>query len=90
MPRAPLGEPDESPGALRRTSGRFHDAVATIALIGGVMAAIGIVLMVVGDGAADFIGVVLASLAVVPTVVGFGLELTALTARRASREGPFA
>jgi hypothetical protein len=43
-----------------------------------------------GDGAADFIGVLLAALAVVPTVIGVGLEVTAAIARRASRDRPFA
>jgi hypothetical protein len=46
--------------------------------------------MVVGDGAADFIGVVLASLAVVPTIVGFALELIAAVGRRAGADQPFA
>ena len=90
MPRAPLSEPDQSPRELRRVAGRFHASGATIAVIGGVMAAVGFVLIALTSGAGDFVGAVLATLGVVAASAGIGLELSSLVARRASRDRPFA
>jgi hypothetical protein len=59
-------------------------------LLGGVLAAIGIVLMVALDGTAAGIGVAIASLATVPTLGGLGLWLSAVVSRRHRAGKPFA
>jgi hypothetical protein len=59
-------------------------------LLGGVLAAIGIVLMVALDGTAAGIGIAIASLATVPTLGGLGLWLSGMVSRRARAGKPFA
>ena len=59
-------------------------------LIGGVLFAIGLVLMLALDGTAAGIGVALASLSVVPTLAGLGMTGSALVSRRARAGKPFA
>jgi hypothetical protein len=59
-------------------------------LLGGVLAAIGILLMVLLDGYADGIGVAFASLGTVPTVAGVALCLAGLVSRRSRAGKPFA
>jgi hypothetical protein len=54
------------------------------------LAALGILLMTLGGGVLDVFGVVLACAAIVPTVIGVGLELTAFVGRRANRGRSFA
>jgi hypothetical protein len=63
---------------------------AKLLLVGGVLAAIGIVLMLLLDGYGAGIGVALASLACVPTLAGLGLTGSALVSRRARAGKPFA
>jgi uncharacterized membrane protein HdeD (DUF308 family) len=57
-------------------------------LIGGVLAAIGVVIMLVAPGRGA--GVAVAWVAVVPTVAGAGLLVAAWIARRAGEDKPFA
>ena len=59
-------------------------------LIGGVLFAVGLVLMLALDGTAAGIGVALASLAVVPTLAGVGMAGSSLVSRRARAGKPFA
>jgi hypothetical protein len=59
-------------------------------LIGGIVAAIGIVLMLLLDGYPAGIGVTLASLATVPTLAGLGLFVSGHVSRRARAGKPFA
>jgi hypothetical protein len=59
-------------------------------LLGGVLAAIGIILMLLLDGYGNGIGVAFASLACVPTLAGLGLTASALVSRRARAGKPFA
>jgi hypothetical protein len=59
-------------------------------LLGGILAAVGIVLMVLLDGTAAGIGIAIASLATVPTLGGFGLWISGMVSRRARAGKPFA
>ena len=67
-----------------------ESAAWNIALIGGVMALVGILLMLVFDGALQTLGLVLAWFAVVPTLIGFGLLLGQVITKRSSQDKPFA
>jgi hypothetical protein len=72
---------------------RDRDMLATgskLLLIGGVLFAIGLVLMLVFDSYAAGIGVAFASLACVPTLAGLGLAGSALVSKRARAGKPFA
>ena len=90
MPRTALSEPRQTPRDLDRTTTRQHRSGARLALLGGMLAALGILLMTLGGGVLDVFGVVLACAAIVPTVIGVGLELTAFVGRRANRGRSFA
>ena len=61
-----------------------------LALIGGVLAAIGILLMLIFDGALQTLGIVLAFIAVMPTLVGFGLLLGQVVSKRSAENKPWA
>jgi peptidoglycan/LPS O-acetylase OafA/YrhL len=63
---------------------------AKLLALGGILAAIGIVLMLVLDGLGDGIGVAFASLACVPTLAGGAMMLSALVSRRSRAGKPFA
>ena len=79
--------------AVNRPAERDANMLATgskLLLLGGVLAAIGIVLMIVFDGTAAGIGVAIASLACVPTLAGLGLWLSGFVSRRARAGKPFA
>lgn len=90
MPRAPLGEPDQSRGELRRESGRFHSVGARMALVGLPLVAIGLLIFFLTDGAGNFIGLLIATLSAVVAAVGLALEVIAAVSRRASADRPFA
>jgi hypothetical protein len=75
---------------LARRSHKLRRLGSTFLLVGGVAALIGIVLMVAFDGFAQAAGVMLASLATAPTVVGLGLWLAGVTGWHASHQRPFA
>jgi hypothetical protein len=63
---------------------------ARLLLLGGILAAIGIALMIPLEGTAAGIGIAIASLATVPTVGGLGLWLSGLVSRRSRAGKPFA
>jgi hypothetical protein len=63
---------------------------ARLLLLGGILAAIGIALMIPLEGTASGIGIAIASLATVPTVAGLGLWLSGIVARRSRAGKPFA
>jgi hypothetical protein len=90
MPRTELSEPEQSPRELDRTGGRFRDFGGRFALLAVVMAVVGALLIVLADGVIEFFGVVLASLAILPGIIGIGLLLSALVAKRAAKGRSFA
>jgi hypothetical protein len=72
---------------------RDRDLLATgskLLLLGGVLFAIGLVLMLVFDGYGAGIGVAFASLSCVPTLAGLGATGSALVSRRSRAGKPFA
>jgi hypothetical protein len=75
---------------LAETSGNQHTTGARLLLAGGVLFAIGLVLMLVGSGVVDFFGVMLAALATPPTLAGVAMLASGLVGRRASQQKPFA
>jgi hypothetical protein len=77
-----------SPPAERDT--KMLATGSKLLLLGGVLAAVGIVLMMVFDNTAAGIGIAIASLASVPTLAGLALWLSGFVSRRARAGKPFA
>jgi hypothetical protein len=75
---------------LGRKGTRFTGWGAKVLLAAGVLAAIGLVLAFSADGTGAQIGVVIAWLALLPTMVGLALLLIGLVSVRASKQRPFA
>jgi VIT1/CCC1 family predicted Fe2+/Mn2+ transporter len=75
---------------LSRRSKRLRRHGSRWLLGGGVAALIGVLLMIAFDGFLEAAGLMLASLATAPIVVGLGLWLSGATGRWVSRERPFA
>lgn len=75
---------------LDRAGRRFNQHGSRFLLLGGIMAAIGIVLMTIGDEWVVGVGVALATLGTPPTLLGLGLMLSGLTSRRSAQHKPFA
>ena len=67
-----------------------ESAAWNIALIGGVMALVGILLMLIFDGGLQTLGLVLAWFAVVPTLIGFGMLVGQVITKRRAQDKPFA
>ena len=63
---------------------------ARLLLLGGILAAIGLVLVLLFEGTANGIGLVFLSLASVPTVAGAAVMGSAFVSRRARAGKPFA
>jgi hypothetical protein len=84
-----MAQPD-SDRELRRTGGRQLETGSRLLLAGGVLFAVGLVLMLIADGAGDFLGVALAALATPPTLAGVAMTASGLVSRRASAQRPFA
>ena len=89
------GAPPGNTGGMATTPGPERDAKmlqtgSRLLLLGGVLAAIGIVLMLALDGTAAGIGIAIASLACVPTLAGLGMWLSGFVSRRARAGKPFA
>jgi hypothetical protein len=82
-------QPDTD-AALERTGSRQRTAGARFLLVGGVLFAIGLVLMLATSDFGDFVGIALAALATPFTLVGAALLASGLVARRASAHRPFA
>jgi hypothetical protein len=82
-------QPDTDRG-LRRSAGQLRTIGARLLLAGGVVFAIGLVLMLATDGFGDFAGILLAALSTPPTLGGAALLISGLFARRAAEHKPFA
>ena len=63
---------------------------ARLLLAGGILFAIGLLLMLATDGIGDVLGVLFAALATPPTVGGLALLISGLFARGAAEHRPFA
>ena len=75
---------------LARTARDQTTTGARLLLLGGVLFAIGLVLMLVGSGIVDFFGVLFAALATPPTLGGAALMLSGLVGHHSSRQRPYA
>lgn len=75
---------------LKRQSRRLAVPGSRFTIIAALLAVPGIVLIVVGSGWVWAVGIGLLALASVPTAVAVGLLCSAVVARWASRERPFA
>jgi hypothetical protein len=75
---------------LDQTAGRQGTTGWRLLLLGGVLFAIGLVLMLAGSDTIDFIGVAFAALATPPTLAGIAMVLTAAVGHRAAQQKPFA
>ena len=82
-------QPDTD-AALDRTGSKQRTAGARFLLVGGVLFAVGLVLMLLTDGFGDFLGIALSALASPFTLVGLALFASGLVARRAAAQRPFA
>jgi hypothetical protein len=75
---------------LARTAERQNTTGWRLLLAGGILFAIGLVLMLIGSGGVDYAGVVLAALSTPVTLGGLALVVSGLVGRRASQHKPFA
>ena len=75
---------------LDQTAGKQGTTGWRLLLLGGVLFAIGLVLMLVGKDTVDYVGVAFAALATPPTLAGLALVLSALVGHRAAQQKPFA
>ena len=75
---------------LGRTAGRQSATGWRVLALGGVLFAIGLVLMLVGSDGVDFVGVVFAALSTPPTLAGLAMVVSGLVGHRASQQKPFA
>ena len=80
----------QSRGDLDRTGGRMHGAGARVLLLGGVLFAIGLVLVLVGDGNWDAAGLTAFGFSSAATIAGLALSLSGLVAKRSASGKPFA
>ena len=84
----PVHEPQ-----LDRSARRFEGSGARVLLLGGLLAALGGLVYLLGTVVAEWVealGAMLAWIAVAPTAVGLVLLLVAAVSHRASRRKPFA
>ena len=82
-------QPDTDRG-LERTGEKQNTTGWRFLLLGGILFAIGLIIMVVGEDAANFAGVALAALAAPPTLLGLGLVLSGFVSKRSAQHKPFA
>jgi len=75
---------------LADTAGGQSTTGWRLLLLGGVLFAIGLVLMLIGDEGWNFAGVVFAALATPPTLAGLALHASSIVSHRASQQKPFA
>jgi hypothetical protein len=80
--------PDTDRG-LEQTADTQNTTGWRFLLIGGVLFALGLLIMSVGEHAADFAGIALAALAAPPTLLGLGLVLSGLVGKRSAQHKPF-
>jgi len=83
------GQP-QTPRDLDRAGGKLHANGARLLLIGGVLFAIGLVLVLVGDGNWDAAGLTAFGFSSAATLAGLALSLSGGVAKRSARDKPFA
>ena len=81
--------PDTDRG-LERTAEKQNTTGWRFLALGGILFALGVILVVVGDDLADFFGIALAALSAPPTLLGLGLVLSGLVGKRSAQHKPFA
>jgi len=82
-------QPDTDAG-LGRSVKQLRTLGARLLLAGGILFAIGLLLMLAGDGVLDFLGILFAAVATPPSVCGLALLISSLFARGATEHRPLA
>ena len=82
-------QPDTDAG-LRRSAKQLRTLGARLLLAGGILFAIGLLLMLAGDGVLDFLGILVAAVATPPSVGGLALFISSFFARGAAEHRPLA
>jgi len=80
-------QPDTDAG-LGRSVKQLRTLGARLLLAGGILFAIGLLLMLAGDGVLDFLGILFAAVATPPSVCGLALLISSLFARGAAEHRP--
>jgi hypothetical protein len=75
---------------LDRAGGKLHGSGARLLLLGGVLFAIGLVLVLVGDGNWDAAGLTAWGFSTAATLAGLALSLSGGVAKRSASGKPFA
>ena len=82
-------QPDTDRG-LERTAEKQNTTGWRFLLLGGILFALGLLVVSLGEHVANFVGVALAALAAPPTLLGLGLVLSGLVGKRSAQHKPFA
>ncbi len=82
-------QPDTDAG-LGRSVKQLRTLGARLLLAGGILFAIGLLLMLVSDGIGDFVGILFAAVATPPSVGGLALLISGFFARGAAEHRPLA
>ncbi|MEZ0294317.1 MAG: hypothetical protein ACAH82_17405 [Solirubrobacteraceae bacterium] len=82
-------QPDSDEG-LRRSAKQVRTLGARLLLAGGILFALGLLLMLVSDGIGDFVGILFAAVATPPSVGGLALLISGFFARGAAEHRPLA
>ncbi len=82
-------QPDSDEG-LRRSAKQLRTLGARLLLAGGILFALGLLLMLVSDGIGDFVGILFAAVATPPSVGGLALLISGFFARGAAEHRPLA
>ena len=82
-------QPDTDAG-LGRSVKQLRTLGARLLLAGGILFAIGLLLMLAGDDVLDFLGILVAAVATPPSVCGLALLISSLFARGAAEHRPLA
>ena len=82
-------QPDSDEG-LRRSAKQVRTLGARLLLAGGILFALGLLLMLVSDGIGDFVGILFAAVATPPSVGGLALLISSFFARGAAEHRPLA
>ena len=80
--------PPDTDADLRRSAKQLRTLGARLLLAGGILFAIGLLLMLAGDGVLEFLGILVAAVATPPSVGGLALFISSFIARGAAEHRP--
>jgi hypothetical protein len=75
---------------LERTAGKQNRTGLRLLALGGVMLALGLLLVIVGENLANFAGLALIGLSMPPGMAGLALVLSGVVGKRSAQHKPFA